>query len=306
MKVPYTPWLKYRKMPVEFQSHYLDSGSFTLKVVAAKYAKKHNTGPFSYYDTSEFWSFVEDYCEFVEKYKAAIDHYSVVDVIPNPERTWEVQQWMEDRALHPVPVVHYPTNLKWLEHYLNRGHDYIAIGGIIGGHNQLNCQNWLDRAFQIVGDEKGMPRVRLHGFAATSFFIMLRYPWYSVDSSTWLKVGAYGGIFVPPKRKGRFVFDEPPYIVKTAFESPERKKVGAHLLTISSLERDLVYQWLDRIEIPVGRMSELGEIKEVGVINDHSTRLITNMIYFEQFSGHIPKYPWAFKSSRQKGFGIQL
>lgn len=300
------PWIKYKTMKVEFQSHYLDSGSFSLQVDAKRYAKEHGCSPSKFYDTKAFWSYVDEYCDFVTKYRAAIDFYSVVDIIGDPDRTWKVQQYMEDQGLHPIPVVHYRTDLKWLWKYMDRGHEYIAIGGLVGSHGQTVCRDWIDKVFAFVSDPDGFPSVKLHGFGVTSWALLLRYPWYSVDSASWLKVGGFGGVMMPPMRKARFSFAEPPYIVKCAWESPDRKKAGKHYLTSSPAEQSMFRQWLDRIEIPLGRMNEAGEILELGVMNDHSTRLTANMIYFEQLSLRIPEYPWRFIPSLKRGFGIIL
>lgn len=299
------PWLKYKLMPVAFKSHYLDSGSFSLMVNAKRYAKANNCDPMLYYDTAEFWQYVDDYCKFVTKYRAAIDDHSVMDVIPNAERTWKCQQYMEDYGLNPVPVVHYGTDLKWLKKYMDRGHKFIAIG-VMGKHGQVECRNWLDKVFQMVSDPDGFPVVKLHGFAITRWELLVRFPWWSVDSASWLKIGAFGGVMLPHKRKGEFVFTEPPHIVKCAHESPERKKAGGHLLTMSPMEQSVFYEWLEKINIPLGKMNYIGEIKKIGVINDHSSRLTANLIYFEELAKHVPKWPWAFRSTHRKGFGIAL
>lgn len=298
------PWKKYLTMPVGFKLHYLDSGSFSLRVQAKKLFVREE----DYYNSDMFWDFVDNYCQFIRKYKSAIDFYSVVDAIGFPEITSDVQQYMESEyGLKPIPVVHYQTKMEWLKHYMKRGYDYIAIGGLVGNHNQDVCREWIDEVFHTISDPDGMPQVKLHGFGVTSWPLLLRYPWFSVDSASWLKVGAFGGVLTPHKRKGRFVFDVPPYIVKTAFESPERKKRGRHYFTMTKCEQAIFREWLDRIEIPLGTMKKhTNEIVEVGVINDHSNRLIANQIYFEQLSLRIPEWPWAFKPVKRSGFGIQL
>jgi len=299
------PWLKYLKMPVAFKLHYLDSGSFSLRVDAKRYAKKHNCDPFKYYDTKAFWNYVDDYCEFIFKYYHAIDYYSVMDVIPNAERTWKSQLYMEDKGLNPVPVIYWGTDIKWLERYIKRGHKYIAIG-FYGNQNRPMVKDWLDNVFSMIGDAAGRPTIKLHGFGVTSWSLLLRYPWFSCDSASWLKVGAFGGVLAPPYRHGSFVFSEPPYIVKCAYESPARKRSGQHYYTITSLEQRMFRDWLDRIGIPLGRMNSSGEIKKLGVVNDHSSRLTANMLYFQELVKNIPPWPWSFRHLPKKGFGIRL
>lgn len=301
------PWIKYRDMPVEFASHFLDSGSFSLRVEAHRYAKKHKVSPWFYYTTDAFKDYLDSYCKFIKKYKAAIDYYSVMDVIGDPDRTWAMQRCMEQiYGLKPIPCVHYRTDLKWLKHYIDHGHDYISIGGLVGQHNQEVCRDWIDRVFTMIADKDGKPTVKLHGFGVTSWALMVRYPWYSVDSATWVKRGQFGGIFVPVHRKKRFDFMIQPRIVTTAMESPDRKRPGKHYFTQTDIERKVVDEWLDRIGIPLGRMNEAGEILEVGVVNDHSSRMNANMIFFEQLAFHLPDWPWPFQHRIRKGFGIVL
>jgi len=292
-------------MPVSFKLHYLDSGSFSLRVDAKQFGRENNCDPFLYYDSKAFWDYADEYCDFIHKYHAAIDYYSVLDVIPDPERTWKSQLYMEEQGLHPIPVIYYGTDMKWLHHYINRGHKYIAVG-FYGNQNRPVVREWIDKVFEEVSDDNGLPRIKLHGFGVTSWMLLLRYPWFSCDSASWLKVGAFGGVMLPPRRMGKFQFREPPHIVKCAFESPDRKKIGAHYFTMSPMEQSVFREWLDRIEIPLGRMNRNGEIKEIGVINDHSSRLTANMIYFEQLSGSLPPWPWKFIPTRRKGFGIKL
>jgi hypothetical protein len=50
----------------------------------------------------------------------------------------------------------------------------------------------LDRIFTKLCDKNGHCKWKIHGFGITSPQMMSRYPWYSVDSSSWIKYGAYG------------------------------------------------------------------------------------------------------------------
>lgn len=287
-------------------SHFLDSGSFTLWTQAAEYARLNNCDKWAFYETNEFWQYVDDYAHFVKKYAVAIDYYSNVDVIPNPELTWRSQKYLEqEHGLTPVPVVHYKTDLKWLKRYMDKGYDLIALGGLVGSTSQEVCRGWVDRAFDMVCDQPSrLPKVRIHGFGVTSYEFLLRYPWWSVDSSSWTKCGAYGGILVPHRRKGQFIYTEQPYMIKTSIDAPEVKVRGKHILTMTGLEKAVVLQWLDEIGVPLGKMGPEGEIEEYGVINRHCERKAANLYFFELMRKSLPKYPWAFRLNSRKGFGL--
>ncbi len=291
-------------------SHFLDSGSFTFWTKAAEYAKENNTTPWAFYDRPEFFEYLDAYAQFVKKYAAGIDLFANVDVIGNPELTWRNQKIMERQyGLRPVPVVHYRTDLEWLKFYMKKDYDLIALGGLVGSTGQEDCVAWIDRAFDIVCDNaERLPIQKLHGFGVTSYKLLLRYPWWSVDSTSWTKVGAYGGILVPHKRNGKFTFEEEPYLMKVSTSSPDGAKRGRHVANLSQAERTIIKEWLDHIGIPFGKGIE-GEdnIEEYGVINRHSERKAANLLFFEAMRNSLPDWPWPFRSNGgRRGFGVSV
>lgn len=244
------------------------------------------------------------YVKFVKDYQVGIDLYANVDVIPNPDLTWRNQQWLEEQGLKPIPVVHYKTDLKWLKHYVDKGYELIGLGGLVGSTAQDSCKGWIDRCFDyICSASDRLPRVKLHGFGVTNYELLLRYPWWSVDSTSWTKIAAYGGILVPQKRGGKFVFDVQPYIMKVSLDSPDRKARGKHILTLTKEERRIVKEWLSQINIPLGKM-EGEEVLEHGVMTRHSERKAANLLFFEAMRASLPEWPWPFRSKRPKGFGL--
>lgn len=280
---------------------FLDSGAFSIKPHALKYAKEKKCSLWEYYETKAFWRFMDCYAEFVKKYQKYIDLYANMDAIGNPELTWRNQQYLEkEHGLKPVPVIHFRTDIKWVSHYIKHGYDLIGLGGIKG-----KDYDWFDRVFDLICDTPNrLPRVRVHGFGATGYKIILRYPWWSVDSATWTKVGAYGNILVPHKRGGKFVFNEQPYVIGVSLDSPTTKDQGMHLNTISKGERRIVEEWLELIGIPLGKMKG-EEIEERGVCTHHTSRKIACLLFFEKMRESLPPYPWPFQSKRRVlGFAI--
>ena len=277
------------------KSHFLDSGAFSQWALAQKYHQEYGGDKWDYYNTPDFWKYVDDYAAFVKKYQIAIDLYANVDVIPNPELTWRNQRYLEkEHGLRPVPVVHYKTNTKWLRRYMKAGYELIALGGLVGSTMKRSCRDWVDECFDIVCDTpKRLPKVKIHGFGITSYKYLLRYPWWSVDSAAWDKVSSYGGVYIPHKRKGKFVFDTAPYLLKCSMESPERKKRN-HFLNISERERRIIKEWFSLINIPVGKL-EGEEVKEKGAVTYHVYRRIANLYFFQRFVDSLPSWPWSFQ-----------
>ena len=291
--------MKKKKMGI-VESHFLDSGAFTLWTKAAEYHKKNGGGRWDYYDTDEFWEYVDAYAAFIKKYKVAIDLYANVDVIPNPELTWRNQKYLEKKhGLTPVPVVHYPTNTKWLSRYIKAGYKIIGLGGLVGSTMKKSCQSWIGECFDIVCDTPDrLPKVKIHGFGVTSYRFLLRYPWWSVDSAAWDKIASYGGICVPHKRGGKFVFDVPPYIMKISMESPQAE-TRHHFLTMCQAERDIIKDWLAFIKIPIGKLDKKGEVIEQGVVTFHVYRRIANLLFYDMMVKSLPKWPWAFRAKEE-------
>lgn len=176
-----------KETEVGCQDHFLDSGAFTLWGKAAKFAQENGCTPWDYYFNKEkgaftrrFTKYLDAYAEFIYENKIAIDLYANVDVIPNADLTWMSQQYLENtHGLTPVPVVHYKTPLKWLQHYIDRGYEIVGLGGLVGSTSQEQCQQWIDKCFDLVcSTPKRLPKVKIHGFGLTSIYLMARYPWY--------------------------------------------------------------------------------------------------------------------------------
>jgi hypothetical protein len=288
------------------KAHFLDSGAFTLWSRADEFAKKEKRSKWDFYDTDEFWEYVDEYAAFIKKYSYGIDYYANVDAIPDPDITWRNQKYLEGaHGLNPIPVVHYKTDLSWLKKYIDHGYEYIALGGLVGSADQDLCKRWLDRAFNIICNTKDrLPRVKTHGFGVTTYSLLLRYPWYSVDSTTWTKAGGFGTIWVPHRRRGKFVFGigrvfQHPYIINVSMDSPAMKD-RKHLLRWSLYVQGVVRDWLDHCGIPLGKVAKDGTVLEEGVLTHHTFRRAANLHFFEALCNSLPKYPWPYYSDRKR------
>lgn len=289
-------------------SLFMDSGSFTLKKIAREYGQENMVDPLSYYDTADFWEYMHIYGEFIQKHQSDIELYANIDVIPDPKLTYRNQKWLEQQyKIKPVPVVHYQTDLKWLQKYIKEGYETIGLGGLVGSMVRGDSASWLDRAFEIVCNTKDRkPKVKIHGFGVTIFEIFTRYPFFSVDNTTWINKWKYGDIFVPKRRKGKWIFSERPHqvwvsIVKSnrGKASPGFKSAGKHYAAMSKAEQDVLDLWLSEIGIPVGKMID-GEVVEKGVTTHYFERAKATLHYFERLAKSLPEYPWAWNPSQTR------
>jgi len=171
------------------------------------------------------------YCEYIKRNLDIIEHVdgqplaSVLDAIGDHVGTYNNQRAMEDRGVRPLPCYHYGEPIEVLEYYLKH-YSYITIGGMVPiSTTQLKL--WLDRLWaDHLTDEQGRPIVKVHGFGLTSLPLMMRYPWYSVDSSTWVQWAANGMILVPGQ-VGQ---------VDVSNKSSRRKIRGQHMDSVTPVE----------------------------------------------------------------------
>lgn len=100
---------------------------------------------------------------------------------------WDNMLYLESLQLKVIPVFHQHERFEWLERMMAHT-DYIGISPA----NDVSMKEklaWLDKCFSITRD-----KIKTHGFAVTAYDQLVRYPFYSVDSSSWSSGGRYGRI----------------------------------------------------------------------------------------------------------------
>jgi len=106
---------------------------------------------------------------------------------------WDVTEKIREAGVPVVPVYHGDQSVDWFRRYIDAGYPIICVGyRLYGGFMQTERRRqYLDLLF----NEAVKHGVHLHALAGTGD-IMLSYPWYSVDSASWLKSAAYGRIII--------------------------------------------------------------------------------------------------------------
>jgi hypothetical protein len=210
--------------------HYLESYHYIKKINFVERIREEGVKVFL--DSGAFSAFTKGaktdlpaYCEYIHRCQDIILMPSVLDAIGDPEGTWRNQVEMERRGVRPLPCFHYGEPEALLQHYI-KNYEYITLGGMVPiSTPQLKL--WLDRLFKdYICDEHGKPIVKVHGFGLTSLPLMERYPWYSVDSSTWVQWAANGMILLPG-------FGQ----LNISANSSSRKILGQHFDNYTDVER---------------------------------------------------------------------
>lgn len=183
-----------------------------------------DSGAFSAYTQGVTIDLVE-YCNFIKQNADIIDVASVLDAVGDPLQTYQNQQAMEAQGVKALPCFHYGEDERYLQHYVEN-YEYITLGGMVP-ISTPNLLLWLDRIWEkYLCDGNGRPRLKVHGFGLTTIKLMKRYPWFSVDSSSWVQISSVGSILHPEHG-----------VICMSHTSPNRKQDGRHFDTFSILEQ---------------------------------------------------------------------
>lgn len=223
------------------------------------------------------------YCEYIKRnmdlwrVEDGVVMASVLDGIGDPLKTYQNQLHMEQLGAKPLPCFHAGEDERYLEYYV-KNYEYITLGGMVGSSTKQLCI-WLDRMWErYLTDGSGRPRLKVHGFGITAIPIMERYPWYSVDSSSWIQSAAFGSIITP---------DWGPLSVSE--KSPSRHDAGQHATTLTAIEQDYVLQMLEKQGFTYERLSSVYESRAAynlwafGVIN----AMMNAQNTYEQFTHRV-------------------
>ncbi|MHA1344933.1 MAG: hypothetical protein ACTSO3_00900 [Candidatus Heimdallarchaeaceae archaeon] len=307
---------------------FLDSGAFGIYKKVSKGSKDGSAmsslksrqfDSYSYVQLKEYKEYRKQYAIFLKKNKKHFDVYANLDVIGNAELTYKNQKWFEKHGLNPCPVWHIDTDVKWLQKYIDEGYSYICIGAMVGVSSKAR-KEVLDRVWlNNLTDNKGMPILKVHGFGMTSFRLMKRYPWYSVDSTSWLTSPGFGSILYP--KKGKEGYDWSNIKSITISNVGFKKGSNSHFRNKPSYLRKYIFKYLKSVGIPYGKSSfkkvdldytlkenenwyikeeEIEIVESPGVCNTRMRRVDACLYAFTEFESHCPKWPWSIKFKNRK------
>ncbi len=173
-----------------------------------------DSGQFSVYNRQEPDLNLLDYIKYIKRNKHQLFSYVNLDSIPgqfgvkrtladvenSARKSYDNLQEMKSHGLSPIPVFHAGERFYWLERMLKDGETYIGFS--LSKDSTVAKDKYLDQLFSMICDAKGQPLIRTHGFALTRPFYILRYPWFTVDSTTWSLDAGMGHMLVPQYRDG--------------------------------------------------------------------------------------------------------
>lgn len=171
---------------------FLDSGGYTFheinrKIAAGKAVKTFQNKEFS------IESYTANYVKYLKAMygrKDTFDFYVGIDSIKQCKIIYEDFKELESTGVRPIPVYHGDAPIDWVQRYIDEGHRIIGIGlDRLGKSNKFRLRQYYSHVLNYC-EKRG---VKCHGFAVTGD-LMFEFPFYSVDSTSWVKAAAYGKI----------------------------------------------------------------------------------------------------------------
>ena len=248
---------------------------------------------------------LEEYADYIRANIEEIEVYANLDCIPGTrgkaatakekedaaQKSWDNYLWLRGEGFNPLPVYHYGESRKWLDKMLDYGCDYIGLGGLVK-KPAPDQRKWLDSVFSDICDKDGLPIVKTHGFGITNLAFLFRYPWHSVDSTSWHIYVRYGWVTVPRVNKdGVLLFDQPPMLISPSSDPRAiRYAKSKHLIRQSPLIKQALYDWLEMCEVTLEEVSESSQARAKCVVR-----------FFQEISKLKETKPTRFHAPRRRG-----
>lgn len=246
---------------------------------------------------------IDEYAEFVLANRDAFTVVANLDVIPGKpgepptgadieraaEAGWENWEYLCQKlapaGIKPLHTYHWREDPKWLRRLIDHS-DYLGIGGIaLPGMTSAVRQTFLDGIMPLLTDAKGWPIRKFHGFGLTSIPLMLRYPWYSCDSTSWVLASRFGTCYLPLNGK----------YLKVAFsdQSPKQQDdAGGHYKTFAQAEQAAIRRYVESKGYTVEQLAE-----------DYTKRDELNIIFFLDLERGWIERPWR-RDQAQSAFSL--
>jgi hypothetical protein len=232
---------------------FLDSGAFSAFTQGATI------------DIAGYCNYIKENADIIQVEDGAV-MASVLDSIGDAQGTYDNQKTMEGLGVRPLPCFHYGEDPKFLEYYV-ANYSYITLGGMVA-QSTKDLLIWLDEMWEkYLTDGSGRPKTKVHAFGVTTPLLMKRYPWFSVDSSSWVQVSANGSILFNGKA------------LAISDQSPSRKVHNQHYNTISPPMQAAVLKQLTEEGYCVERLA-----------TEYASRWVYNVFAFGEMHKTFPPY----------------
>jgi hypothetical protein len=247
---------------------------------------------------------IDHYIAFIRSNVEFCEHYVNLDVIPgsfghtpdaaevevSAQKSWDNLLYMEGEGLQPIPVFHMGERFWWLHRIIEHGCPYVGISPA-NDRSTKDKRVWLDRVFDDITDSGGVPIVKTHAFGVTAIDLLIRYPWASADSTTWIMLPARGKILVPQWGNGKWLFNVTPliYYVSEPFGDEGAVMRGLHNAKWREVDHKVahVQAWLKFCQ------SDLQLVEK-----DYPERVRVCCLFFQEFERNLVPTPFKRRKAR--------
>lgn len=210
---------------------FLDSGAHT-------FLAKTKSGAFT---EAELDCYLKDYAEWIQRYPGRFDFTVNFDYQKNAPEVYRVLQALRKKGVTPIPVFHGDSSLDWIKRYADDGHKLIGLGkpSYYRSGGKFLRQSFYGKVFNLT-EKLGL---KCHGFAVSGSNTFY-YPWYSLDSTSWLRASVRGAIlYYDPDRRFLKVY----HVSKEALANPGKNEAIHHLnpKVLEALKERLEKQGVD-------------------------------------------------------------
>lgn len=169
------------------------------------------------------------------------------EIDKSAKQGWQNMLYLESLGLKVIHVFHQHEDWEVLD-ALTKHSDYIGISPA-NDESQASKTNWMNQVFTRLDVKKS--KVKTHGFAVTSYQQVYQYPYYSVDSSSW----------IAPAIWGRLTVMDDAYRIKS-FSYKDINDLEKYWPLIRSMGYDKISapQWQDRTRIAIRAYQKMEEV----------------------------------------------
>ena len=137
---------------------------------------------------------------WAKKWRHRLCWVAALDVIGNAEatrRNWH--ELVDEHGVPGVPTIHFGCPPETMDYYVERGVDFIGLGGLVGRPAPAQMR-WMVKMMRYARDNH--PGLRFHGWGVTGKDA-LKLPFFSVDSSGWGGGYRYGRLTLRDPTTGK-------------------------------------------------------------------------------------------------------
>lgn len=171
-----------------------------------------DNGAFSHWKAGKGEIDFYEYVKWVLEYSRhpSFDWCLIPDIIDGTEQDNIdlVNRWVRSGyKAKGIPIWHMHESLKWLD-YLVNNFEWVALGSS-GAYSTVNTGGWwrrINEAMQVICDDQGRPKCKLHGLRMLDPDVFTRMPLSSADSTNAaVNCGSLSrfGSYVPPTSSQR-------------------------------------------------------------------------------------------------------